>query len=48
VQGVDLPDLVTKNDLKNDLAHLEIRLMKCGFATLARQGAIIVALLELL
>ncbi len=47
-QGVDLSDLVTKNDLKNDLAQLEIRLMKWGFAMLAGQGAIIVALLKLL
>jgi len=47
-QGVDLSDLVTKNDLKNDLAQLEIRLMKWGFAMLAGQGAIVVALLKLL
>lgn len=47
-QGVDLSDLVTKNDLTNDLAQLEIRLMKWGFAMLAGQGAIIVALLKLL
>ncbi|MGH8655826.1 MAG: coiled-coil domain-containing protein [Gammaproteobacteria bacterium] len=47
-QGVDLSDLVTKNDFKNDLAQLEIRLMKWGFAMLAGQGAIIVALLKLL
>ncbi|MGH8604115.1 MAG: coiled-coil domain-containing protein [Gammaproteobacteria bacterium] len=47
-QGVDLSDLVTKNDLKNDLAQLEIRLMKWGFAMFAGQGAIIVALLKLL
>ncbi|MGH8625555.1 MAG: coiled-coil domain-containing protein [Gammaproteobacteria bacterium] len=47
-QGVDLSDLVTKNDLTNELAHLEIRLMKWGFAMLAGQGAIIVAPLKLL
>lgn len=47
-QGIDLSDLVTKNDLTNELARLEIRLMKWGFAMLAGQGAIIVALLKLL
>ncbi|MGH8615235.1 MAG: coiled-coil domain-containing protein [Gammaproteobacteria bacterium] len=47
-QGIDLSELVTKNDLKNDLAQLEIRLMKWGLAMLAGQGAIIVALLKLL
>lgn len=44
----DLHQFATKDDLHREIRELEIRMMKWGFAMLAGQGALIVALLKLL
>ncbi len=51
LKEVNLEGIATKEDivmLKEDLLKLESRLYKWGFAALLAQGALIVALIELL
>jgi hypothetical protein len=46
--GADLSALTTRNDLKDEIRNLEIRLYKSMFTAMAAQTALIVGLIQLL